>query len=243
MELKTDALVLRAADYGEYDKMVTLLTAERGKLGAALKGVRKGGAKLRFAAQPFCFAQFLLASRAGRNTVTSAALHEGFYALREDIADYYGGMLVLSVCDKLALEGMESGALLLSALGALGALEKKDPLALVRFFSEALSFAGYPVSAGACPACGKLPFGRMRFGFGTGAFFCEGCLKEGVPASESTFRTVRAVCKGDVTDGGAEGKTEKDGVVRALRLLGAYFTYQVGAELPALSEYLRLLRG
>ena len=56
MESKADALVLRATDYGEYDKMVTLLTAERGKIGAALKGVRRAGAKLKFAAQPFCFA-------------------------------------------------------------------------------------------------------------------------------------------------------------------------------------------
>ena len=50
MEFKTDALLLRAADYGENDRMVTLLTAERGKLGAAMKGVRRAGAKLKAAA-------------------------------------------------------------------------------------------------------------------------------------------------------------------------------------------------
>ena len=53
MEFKADALLLRAVDYGENDRIATLLTAERGKIGAALKGVRKAGAKLRFAAQPF----------------------------------------------------------------------------------------------------------------------------------------------------------------------------------------------
>ena len=40
-----------------------------------------------------------------------------------------------------------------------------------------------------------------------------------------------------------EGAAEPDGIVRALRLLGAYFSFQVGAELPELPEYLRLLRG
>ena len=54
MEIKADALLLRAADYGENDKIVTLLTAEYGKIAAAMKGVKKAGAKLRFAAQPFC---------------------------------------------------------------------------------------------------------------------------------------------------------------------------------------------
>ncbi len=52
MEFKADALLLRAVDYGENDKMVTLLTAERGKIGVGMKGVKKAGAKLKFAAQP-----------------------------------------------------------------------------------------------------------------------------------------------------------------------------------------------
>ena len=85
MEFKADALLLRAVDYGENDRMVTLLTAERGKIAASLKGVRKAGARLRFAAQPFCFAEYVFASRANRNTVTSASLYDGFYALCEDV--------------------------------------------------------------------------------------------------------------------------------------------------------------
>lgn len=234
MESKADALVLRAADYGEYDKMVTLLTAERGKIGAALKGVRRSGAKLRFAAQPFCFAEFVLASRGGRSTVTSAALHDGFYALREDMAKYYAGAIVLSACDKVALEEMPSGALLVAAVTALGSIAQEDPLALLRFLLSALAFAGYPVSAGECPVCGKIPSGRMRFDFSGGTFLCEGCSEEGVPASESTYFAVRAALGG--------GAATPDGIVRALRLTGAYFSYQIGSELPELPEYLRLLR-
>ena len=63
MEIKVDALVLRTADFGENDKMLTLFSLQRGKLSAAAKGVRKAGAKLRFAAQPFCFAEYVLAEK------------------------------------------------------------------------------------------------------------------------------------------------------------------------------------
>ena len=234
MESKTDALVLRTADYGEYDRMVTLLTAERGKIGAALKGVRRAGAKLRFAAQPFCFAEYVLAARGGRNTVVSAALHDGFYALREDVTAYYAGAIVLSAADAVALEGMESGRLLVSAVTALEGISQGDVLAVPRFLTEALAFAGYPVSAGACPACGRLPSGRLRFDFATGAFFCDGCFPDGTPASGSTFAAVRALA--------GEGEATQDGIVRAVRLLGAYFAYQVGTELKEIPEYLRLLR-
>ena len=43
--IKVNALMLRAADYGENDKILTLLTAELGKISAGIKGVKKGGGK------------------------------------------------------------------------------------------------------------------------------------------------------------------------------------------------------
>lgn len=234
MEFKADALLLRASDYGENDKIVTLLTAERGKISASLKGVKKAGARLRFAAQPFCFAEYVLAARGTRNTVTSASLYDAFFPLCEDMGRYYAAAVVTDACDKLALEGMQTGELLVAAVSALEALCADDALALVRFLLSALAFAGYPVEADRCPACKRIPAGRMRFSFADGAFFCNDCLPDAVPASESTFSAIRAAR--------GEGQATADGIVRALRLLGAYFARQVGAELTALGEYLRILR-
>ena len=58
--------MIRAVDYGENDKILTLLSAERGKISAGIKGVKKAGAKLKFAAQPFCLAEYVLTGRGGR---------------------------------------------------------------------------------------------------------------------------------------------------------------------------------
>ena len=234
MEFKADALLLRAVDYGENDRMVTLLTAERGKIAASLKGVRKAGARLRFAAQPFCFAEYVFAARGGRNTVTSAALHDGFYALCEDVTRYYAAAVVTETCDRISLEGMQAAPLLVAAVTALEGLCADEPLALLTFLLAALAYAGYPVETGACPACGRVPAGRMRFSFADGAFFCDECLPDAVPASESTYLALRAAR--------GTGEATADGIVRALRLLGAYFERQVGAQLPALAQYLRFVR-
>lgn len=234
MEFKADALLLRAVDYGENDRMVTLLTAERGKIAASLKGVRKAGARLRFAAQPFCFAEYVFAARGGRNTVTSAALHDGFYALCEDVTRYYAAAVVTETCDRISLEGMQAAPLLVAAVTALEGLCADEPLALLTFLLAALAYAGYSVETGACPACGRVPAGRMRFSFADGAFFCDGCLPDAVPASESTYLALRAAR--------GTGEATPDGIVRALRLLGAYFERQVGAQLPALAQYLRFVR-
>ena len=171
MEFKADALVLRAADWGEYDKIVTLFTAERGKLSAALKGVKRAGAKLKFAAQPFCFAEFVFVEKSGRNTVISASLHDGFYALREDIACYYAAVVLCEACDQLLFEGIESPTLFLAAVRTLEALsscaegaggegrledgKSGSSYVLLQFLLTALKEAGYPVSAGECPHCGE----------------------------------------------------------------------------------------
>ncbi len=235
MDFKTNALLLRAADYGENDKMVTLLTAERGKIGAAVKGVKKAGAKLRFAAQPFCFAEYVLAERGGRRTVISASLHDAFYTLCEDVEKFYAGAAVSEACDRVALEGMPAGDLLVAAVSALKGVCLGKSAALVRFYAQALTFAGYPVQARDCPVCGKLPAGRMRFRFSDGAFYCADCGgEEGVPASESTFLCLRAVAAG-------ADEAPRDGVVRALRLLKAYASYHLQTEFPALDAYLRCL--
>jgi len=235
MELKTDALLLRAVDYGENDKIVTLLTAGYGKLGAAVKGVKKAGAKLKFAAQPFCFAEYVLAERSGRHTVTSATLHDGFYALREDVETFYGGAVVCEACDKLVFEGSPCGELLVAAVTALERLTSGEGAAsVIAFFLTAMRLAGYPVKAENCPHCGKELSGRMRFDMESGTFCCEAC-GVGTPASESTYRVIRAA-----ENMGRSATDRADGEKRALRLLGAYFRYQIGTELSSLTEYLAL---
>lgn len=237
MEFKADALLLRAADYGENDKMVTLLTAERGKVGAAMKGVRKAGAKLRFAAQPFCFAEYVLAARGERYTVTQASLHDGFYDLRLNIKSYYAAACITEVCDLLAREGEPCGALLVCAVEALGRIEQSpetpDP-ALVCFLIEVATLEGYPLMAGKCPSCGKEIVGRRFFDMASGAFNCAACAL-GVPASESTYEVVKAVLAGEDTL--PEGT---DGYIRAIRLLKTYLTFQTDLDFPAIAEYLRI---
>lgn len=91
MDFKTDALVIRASEYKDNDKLLTLFSPERGKLTAGIKGVKKPNAKLSFAAQPFAFSEYVLAEKNGRYTVMNAYLYDGFYPLRTDILRYYAG--------------------------------------------------------------------------------------------------------------------------------------------------------
>ena len=137
MEFKTDALVLKATDYKENDKLLTLFTPSKGKVTAGIRGVRKRGAKLSFAAQPFCFSEYVLAEKGGRYTVTAAYLYDGFYSLRTDIARYYAACSVLEICNALLVEEGESEAVFIAAVEALKglALTEGDAAELLLSFS------------------------------------------------------------------------------------------------------------
>lgn len=235
MEEKYDALVLRTTDYKDNDKILTLFAAGKGKLTASCKGVRKAAAKLKFAAQPFCFAEYVLAERGGRYTVTSAYLHDGFYALREDVTKFYAASAVLEICNLLLPEEMAMDGLFVSAVHTLGKMcEGEAGEALVSFLLTALQQAGYGLSVGACPDCGSPIGASPYFDFDRGCFCCKDCETD-TRVSESTYRTI---C--NVTEGRAAGAT-LDEMKRTLRFLREYFAQKTEYRSECLAEYIRLL--
>ena len=89
MDVTTKAIALRATDYKENDKFVVLYSLEYGKISVHARGVRKGNAKLRYAADQFCFGNYELAVGGDRYTLRNCEQLTSFYALREDIVAYY----------------------------------------------------------------------------------------------------------------------------------------------------------
>ena len=69
-ELKTKAIVVRAVPYHETDMIVTLVSLEYGKLTATARGCLKPKAKLRYAAEPMNFGDYLLSGKNGEGKST-----------------------------------------------------------------------------------------------------------------------------------------------------------------------------
>ena len=238
MEFTEDALVIRTANYGESDRMITLVSAGRGKFGAAMKGVRKAGAKLNFAAQPFCFAEYVLSQKGDRFTVINAAECESFYDLRTDINKFYAACSAAEAANALTYEGDECREIfyaLVKALSDMCIAGGNQPL--IAFLLDVLKKSGYGISAENCAACGKPLAGEnsLRFDLDAGAFTCGECA--GTGASRVTYNVIRK----------AEGKPFErdfitaDGEKRALRLLREYFSHKLNFAFKSLSEYIRLI--
>ena len=100
MEEKVCGLVVGAVSYGENDKILSIFTPDKGMISASIKGVKKAGAKLKFASEPFCYAEFVFSVKGDRRTVIGASLIESFYDIRSSVKKYYAGAVVLEFLKK-----------------------------------------------------------------------------------------------------------------------------------------------
>lgn len=239
MDIKVNALMLRAVDYNENDKILTLLSAEYGKISAGIKGVKKPNAKLKFAAQPFCFAEYILARRGDKFTVINCSECESFYDLRTDINKFYAASAVIEAANALTYEGDECAEIFsecVKTLSDMCAYDEKLPL--IKFLKFALRKSGYGIALDNCTECGAnlVNAEKLRFDMDAGAFTCFGCGK-GIGASRVTYNVLRKL------DGKPyeEDFITEDGEKRALRLLREYFSYKTDNQLKSLSEYIRLI--
>jgi DNA repair protein RecO (recombination protein O) len=118
--MQTRALVLRAADVKETDRLVTALTEEAGVVRAFANGARKPKSPLHAATQPFSFGNMEIVQRRDTYAVTEARadgiFFEGLAAQlsRLALANYFGAL-----CAELAPREEPAGAHLRLMLNAL----------------------------------------------------------------------------------------------------------------------------
>ena len=239
MEIKLNALMLRAADYGENDKILTLLTAEYGKITAGIKGVKKPAAKLKFAAQPFCFAEYVLARRGEKFTVINSSELESFYDLRTDVNKFYAASAMVEAVCAATYEGAECASVLYECVRTLSEICAGDEkLPLIKFLSFVLAFSGYAIALDGCAECGGelINEEKLRFDMDAGAFTCFEC-GTGAGASRVTYNVLRKIAGKSYE----EDFITDDGEKRALRLIREYFAYKTDSPLKSLAEYIRLI--
>ena len=236
MEEKLTGLVLSKTDYSENDRIVKIFTLEKGTLSASLKGVKRAGAKLKFASEPFCFAEFLFSERAGKRTVIGASLNDSFYPVREDITKFFAAGAMLEFIRKFAKEEITSPHLFFTAIDGLKEIaygENSPKKTLCAFLLKALKISGYALNTDGCFICGTEINGRAFFDPFSGGFLCEKCFNgEGREINFATYATLKKIEKGAPT---AEEENSF-----ALRLLDFYIKNKTEEKLNSLQELLKM---
>ena len=99
-DVKVKAIVTRAVPYNESDMIVTLVGVDTGVLTATAKGCLKPKAKLRYAAEPMNFGDYVLSGRNGRYIVTECSQIESFSSITYDIEKYYAASMILETLQR-----------------------------------------------------------------------------------------------------------------------------------------------
>jgi DNA repair protein RecO (recombination protein O) len=174
---KTRAIVLRARNLGEADKIFTLLTDARGKLDAVAKGVRR--AKSHFAGRLEFASEATLTMHRGRSLdiITSAEIVASHWTAIVEPGAFVTASLLVELVDAFCEPDLAMPEIYALLGGALGALAARDPAALVpRFELRLLSALGLAPPADACVSCGgAFEDGRAWADVDAGGLSCGAC--------------------------------------------------------------------
>lgn len=179
MQISVDGLVLRETRVGEYDKIITLLTKDYGKISVSAKGSKNLKSKLLAGTQTFSYGTFVLFYGKGKYSLNDVELIESFFDLRLDVASLALAGYVCEIAGEISEENTESGELLSLVLNTLHLASKKSkPLALIKsvFELRAMSISGFAPNLVACSVCAVFESERMCFSASEGILFCGDCF-------------------------------------------------------------------
>ena len=138
-------IVLKQSPSGEYDRRVTILTKECGKIVAFARGARRQGNKLAAATNSFAFGTFKLYQGRDAYTLADAEIKNYFENLMSDFEGAYYGMYFAEIADYYARENNDDRmllGLLYQSLKALSAPSIPRPLVKVIYECKAIAVNG-----------------------------------------------------------------------------------------------------
>ena len=124
--LDLHGVILKTADYSEFDRRLTVLTAERGKITVFAKAVKRPGNRLMAATEPFAFGTFRVSEGKSAYNLKDAEIKNYFEGLRNDLEAFYLGSYFLEFADYYSRENIEDTPLLNLIYTSLLALLKED---------------------------------------------------------------------------------------------------------------------
>ena len=178
MLITVKGLVIRETPVGDFDKMLTVLTAEHGKISVFAKGSKKLKSPAFVCSQMFCYAEFVLRKTTDVYYINDCSLVEGFFDIRNTLEGSALASYIADVARDISTEHTDETKLLRLTLNCLFAIAKgKKPLPIIKavFELRAVCYAGFLPRLSGCDVCGCAPLPTYFFDIESGVYFCEEC--------------------------------------------------------------------
>lgn len=195
MRYTLDGLVIRETAWGENDKRIVLLSADRGCVSVLAKGARSLRSKYMNATSLFTYGNYEIAERSGYAWLSGASVTEPFFGIRDSIERLALASYVVELAGELTGEGEPAESILRLTLNTLYAIAKDfKPLPQIKATYElrVMSESGYMPDLSACDVCGCERAECFYLDVMNGVIRCTECLNRldaRIPVSEDDART------------------------------------------------------
>lgn len=174
---KTDALILLSRPLGEADRLVDLLTWERGKITAVARGARKVKSRLAAGVDLFTYGHYQLHRGRSLDLITGQAVKEHFTAFRDDALLYPYGLFLTELAGRLVRSeepAAGSCSLLLKGWRLLCESAPQARMLFCRAFElKLMELTGFRPHLEGCLLCGAPE--ALYFSPRQGGLLCRSC--------------------------------------------------------------------
>lgn len=180
MKEEIKGLILKEQTVGEKDRLVTVLTNDRGVIRCFVRGAKVMTNKRFSATQPFCYSRLNLFVKKDSSVIDDAERIQFFYKLRYDLeklalAQYFCELVIHVIQPGASSESALN--LLLNCLHILTESSKPPELIKSVFELRLMAINGFIPNILFCSGCGCYEDERMFFSPSQGSLTCSSCVK------------------------------------------------------------------
>ena len=193
---KVNGIILSENNGGDFDKMLTILTPNFGKISCVAKGARRPRSALLAGSQIFCFGEYLMYKGTNTYHINSVEPIEVFYNIRTDLDKLNVAVHINKIVQEVTGENQNCFnimQLLLNTLYVISETDKNLDLVLSIFKLRLLSILGFRPNVNECVNC-KGKEDLIYFSLRDNGVKCKNCGKQdksSITISESTYNAIK----------------------------------------------------
>lgn len=193
--VKVNGVVIAENNMGDFDKMLTILTPNLGKISCSAKGARRPKSQLMSGTQLMCFGEYMLFKGSETYTLNSCETIELFYNIRTDLDKLTYAMYITKIVSDVTMENQNSFytlKLYLNTLYMISETDKNLDFITSVFKLRILKILGFTPNVRECVGC-KSKEDIKYFSIKDNGLKCDKCGKLDTGAIEISEGTQNAI--------------------------------------------------
>ena len=193
--IKTKGIVILESNMGDYDKMVTVLTPNIGKIGCAARGSRRPKSTLMAGTQFLSFGDFIIYSSPSSYSINSCDTIEVFYNIRKDLTKLTYASFITKIIYDVTDENQYTYnilQLLLNTLYMISESDKNLDFILAIFELRLMAYLGFAPQLGHCINCSSTE-NIAYFSIRNSGYECSSCGRADKSAIQINMDTFNAI--------------------------------------------------